>query len=486
MNRPLRLAAIAIVSFLPTHVHASEFRDFRIPDHTWSTGSVTLTGSGYRSRTNTEQSHKTLELRGSLSGDVSIARETDPWQAFLRLDASGFGSGREETVHAHDALFDSEVEQRRNFEWLGAVAELRAYPGGGPFGISVRGASTHMFSQIEVEERVRNAAVPSFSEIADEQRHFQEYLRGDLTFGLGRVRNATGVYQVWLLERRWLETGALRRHLSPEARQRLAELFYLQGTFANVHDRSDKRFWHEVENIFREDGALSDDGLNAYSVLRALEWPHETTPLFVRRVGWFAGPVAGVGAQLNHLRQSTRSTLVDPSGFPITTDVENQTRAYEDFFSAGARAEAFVPIGMQGQLDVESEVRHITTETRFQPSDQESVEMSSTLAYTHLWNERWALQGFANHTRSISALDTDLERSTWWVGYGVDLGFFLEDHLYMGLAVREWQYRSPNFAPLGYHRSGEVFLGLTYQFLGFLDAPGLVRTSRMRAVAGPD
>jgi len=479
MNRGLRLAAIAIVSFLPTHARASEFSDFRIPAHTWSTGSVTFNGSGNRSRLNADQSYETHRLNGSLGLRGSIVRETEPWQASLQLDASGFGVRQDASNHTHDGSIAEENEHGGDSEHIQTVAELRAYLGESPYSIAMRGTSRHRFDRFHSEERRQESLIPASRDFEEDVRAFREDLDLDLTFGLGRVRDATGVYQTWLLERRWLATGALQRRLSPEARQRLAELFYLERSFAAVHDRPDKRFWNEVERIVRDDGAFSADGLDAYSVLRAIEPPHDRTPVFVRQVGWFAGPVVGVGSRRSHQHQRMREFLIDTGGTPTESEAELRTRAYEDFFAAGARAEAFVPIGMEGQFQIRSEVRHLTTDSGFRPSAFESVEMSSGVAYTHLWNERWSFQGWASHARSITEFDTFTEMSTWMVNYGVDLGFFLEDHLRMSVTVGESQYRQPNVPSDLYRRTGEISVGLSYRFLGFLDAPGLVNTHRI-------
>ncbi len=88
-------------------------------------------------------------------------------------------------------------------------------------------------------------------------------LSGSISVGVGRVRDATSVYQTQVLEQRLLRTGALKRRLSRDAIRQLAKLFSMQGDFGLVHDYPGKHFWREVERILRENGSLAGESLDA-------------------------------------------------------------------------------------------------------------------------------------------------------------------------------------------------------------------------------
>src|SRR5262249_36178008 len=118
---------------------------------------------------------------------------------------------------------------------------------------------------------------------------------GSASVGFGRVRDASVVFAVEVLEERLTATGALARPPSPEARQRLAELFFQRDEFSSPHTRPERFFWNEVERILRDDGALTGDAIGAESILLALEAvrplvPNSQSSDFVRFRGFFVGP----------------------------------------------------------------------------------------------------------------------------------------------------------------------------------------------------
>ena len=72
-----------------------------------------------------------------------------------------------------------------------------------------------------------------------------------------------------------------------------------------------------------------------------------------------------------------------------------------------------------------------------------------------------------------------LSEDIWQVVYGLTLGYYLEDRAQITASVVESQIQDRPLA--GYQRHGEVRLGISYRFLGSLDAPGLIdRVRRLR------
>src|SRR5206468_4021204 len=104
------------------------------------------------------------------------------------------------------------------------------------------------------------------------------------------------------LQLRLRETGVLSGELSAAARERLASLYTLESSVAFAHERPTKYFWRELERLLREDGALGDGGLDAYSVQRLLE-PLAFVGSAARPRGFSVGPQIVLSTQRFHSSQ---------------------------------------------------------------------------------------------------------------------------------------------------------------------------------------
>src|SRR5262249_49937216 len=129
------------------------------------------------------------------------------------------------------------------------------------------------------------------SEFNSSRDEYDVLLSLDASASWGRVRDATPVYQVEVLEERLRETGTLHQPLSRHAREQLAALYTVEGDVAFAHQRPTKYFWRELERILREDGVLDPGGLDAYAVQRLLEPITITGAIVARTAGYTVGPV---------------------------------------------------------------------------------------------------------------------------------------------------------------------------------------------------
>ncbi len=114
-----------------------------------------------------------------------------------------------------------------------------------------------------------------------------------LGFGWGKMRNVTSVVSAIRFQERLKQLNLLSNDLNETTIEDLAEQFYREGYYSNVHVRPDKFFWDDVEKTLSNDG-VSLSGLNQYADSYVREVPGELR--FVRN----EGIVGGVNLQLSY------------------------------------------------------------------------------------------------------------------------------------------------------------------------------------------
>jgi hypothetical protein len=303
--------------------------------------------------------------------------------------------------------------------------------------------------------------------------------------GWGRVRDATGVYDAYVLERRLTKDGAISGPLSRATRRKLAALSYLAPRFGAVHDRSKRFFWREVERILREDDAFDEGAWGAFAMMRADE-PVAFGSL--RQAGYFVGPTIEASVRHETMRRTMRlhslafrnDTLVSSIDFPFS----DSQRRLGDVARAGMQAELHAPVGWRWQIDLAG--RLLSPPRDF----LEALEIRSDARVSYRVADRWAVHGFVNQARDLSEPfpGTDRRVGGWTVNYGATLSFYAEDRLSFDLRAEEGQahQRSPIAGDFRYLRGAQVMIGTTYRFLGGLDAPGLIEPTRSLSLGGAE
>ena len=489
---------------------ASDFDDFRIPDHRSRSIAVSLATSASQTTRNSFLGEDSGSWNSALTGNGNWFRDSERLQTSTSFNLGAQGLRNREETHRLNigpsvVQRSDQIESHRaahEFWTIGLAA--RVYPWSLPISIGTGVTNFAAYDQDWMDrqgvDRVQVSQPPPFDRRSVTQGDVNEWrysydtiIDGDV--GLGRVRDATGVYQAQLLVDRLGRDGVLARPPSKEARVRLARLYYIESDYSVAHDRSAKFFWRDVEKILSDDGALGPAGLDAYSLHHALE------PYFIgsfsrgnsrigsfsrgnsRRTGWFAG-VQFSGFYRNQIVRSTDHLFQAAYNADTLVYATDQTRSDHIALSirsplAGLELEYHRPLDLRWQLDANAQARTDVRGLSRLTDVQSQVEVSYLLA------DRWFARGFASQLRTVAepgGLIPALDQ--WNVNYGAELSYYLEDRVKLGLTAREGQYTVRGaLGPFGsgirtYERVRSVFLGLSYSILRGYDAPGLVDRGR--------
>lgn len=506
MRNPGRLAAGTLLTWLllaPTAVSADAFSDFRIPDHRVFGADMNL--SGTLAKGHTQQDPGSTSARndagaGRLDGRGFWWHDSERGYSSLNgsahLDGSRF-SNRSRSDYYYPLPFPAHTfngfdDLRRDTrEMLFLSGDLRRYPWTPPVAVAFSWSALSLLAQSWNRQMSTNryedpTSTGSYLSTSNNDLHAKSLdLSIGVTAGYGRVRDATGVYQARMLEHRVRDLDVLKQPLSATGAGKLATLFYVQSGFNIVHDRPDKFFWREVEKVLREDGALTEQGLDAYALLRIIEplFP-ERRVLFTRRSGCFAGLAVTNQQRHQDQRQTnhTRSVQTVDSNPPVIDDMSSSSRLRSDdnFVLVGPQAEMHRPIGMRWQVDANANAGLAVLKNS---KVDEAFQLNSFASVTYEISDRWQWTAQTEFRRDYVTRPTgrpESSTSEWGAAWSASLDYFLEDHVLLTLGVWEQQARYRNSAPAYlssngvYSREDRVQLGVSYRFLGGLDAPGVI------------
>lgn len=517
---PLRPATRSLVAALlttlacsgPLPLAASDFDDFRVPDHTWYTLSSELGGSWMNDRrVDVQRWLRTQSAIGNLGVRGTWAVDGDDHS--FRIDALGGGIyGWSDFINQESytglsgttpITIDSDVRGRdvnSTTQWLLAV-EARRYPFEVPLGWMLRASgafnqnwrhstSTLNWSYVDSTGRVRNMT----GDEADAQTSGLT-LDADAALGWGQVRDATGVYEAYLLERRLREHGVIRRRLPESARIQLANLYTVRPRLGAAHDRPDRFFWREVERILEESGRLDRRNWDAFEIVRAEE-PY-TPGRMQRQRGFFVGPSIGlasrqVGGHIDQLHQG-QTFLNDAPVSAFEYTISNEVHDSGNRIVPGLLAEYHMPFGMRWQVDASSRA---TSPTR---DFAETFHVASQGSVWYGIADRWSLTGFVAHQCDVDVREPALlvdpnaplpppgsVPNSWTLNWGGALAFYIEDRTTLSLELRDsrGKFDDPRVGP-EFHTSF-VRLSIGYRFLGTVDAPGVFEPMHLLSLDGTE
>ena len=495
MRRTRRVVCVMALACLAGEVRPAvaaddeDFSGYRIPTQDWFGWRARLQGSLNSNVLNiTARQSSWQQGAGDAAVGVHGGHDSETWQRDWNADVGGFGTGVSQRLDEESAglagtehMWEARDDQRVSGQWH-VAGGMRFYPAGRVFGTTTRadglGSHGRTWSHLASNTEGTSAGVPLGSEtIHDVNTRLNGYVATfDLEEGAGRVRDATGVYEAWILERRLRADGVLARPLSPPARSRLAQLFSVQYGYGRVHDRPDKAFWDEVEKLARDDGGLTEAGFTAYSALHAVDPLLAPSSGDARRlIGLYAGPVlrGSYRHDLGSADYSTtrRSFVADTIAFEDQFDTSSELDREVGRVTGGVAAEWHRPLGVRWQIDADglalAEVRGI---------DRYSLVQSSASVVYRL-GERWIADGRIDQAREVANDGFPTDR--WSVVASAALRYYLEDHWSIGLGLGGQQYRNhlDGNGQSSYYRQQQLTAGITYGAERF-DAPGLIAPVR--------
>ena len=480
LSAAVLISSLAAASALAGPTAAdSAYHDYRIPEHRWWQWTAGLSGSfSHRDQSfPVDQSYRSGIFSGGLTTTASGGSDSDPlyqsWFADLRFGAS---RRHEEQLRTDPSgSVEGELAFRDVSESFALSYSIRAYPWAFPLGFTASTAHRFDLGQGFVSTDFRRTSPgileQSLSSLGQGTWNYVGAL--GVGTGVGRVRDATPVYQAQVLEDRLLETGTLAHPLPRSTRERLAALFATQGRFVFAHGRPDKYFWEEIERILAEDGALANGSITLYDAHRLLE-PLSLRGTILRPAGWFVGPSVVLFNQQTHRgtdrSQSMAVYQADTLLFGIGSEWHEDYYARQDAIQTAFVAEYHRPAGHRWQYDASS-----TTVI-----GESGVPLQAFTSASAAWivTDRWLVTGTLAHAIEWGGHGTDRGVEEWNINAIVDLSYFLEDAWAVSLSARESQNHTSTY----FRRSGDYFLGITRVISGLFEAPGLV--SAMRPTPG--
>ena len=462
---------------------ADSFEDFRIPEHKVFSWTGNLTAAASQVDQSSFSRRKFGTAQGRLGTSASWLHDSDPRLTIFSVETNAAG---QRGTNDQDGPFGSGTSRRRSLSesWSMSLTERR-YPWRMPLGIQYQVAARGAFSQNWSNDR----SVQGFPPDLEEQRasaHIEAYeyiVLGGAAVGVGRVRDATAVYDVWVLEDRLRSRGVLRGPLSPETRERLAALIYNRSSYGSLLDRPGRRFWEDLTQILKGDGSFAGDW-DPVSALRALE-PYfgPTSSSFfdflprspiARQRGWFAGATSEVdyAAHVTHVTSSffRQRTVNDTLQPPLISD--SSFGQHGDFAEilVGPSVEWHRPLGPRWQADAR-------TAQMFRTRGSGGMSSFTTGSLAWIVTDRWLASAAASYQLELERLSSGtFSNEAWDVNVGGNLSWFLEDHLQLGLTANAQEVRFLHEFERDYH----VSLTLGYRFAGRIENPGLTEPIRLR------
>lgn len=503
------VGTLVLVSAIAAAAQGDEFDDFRIPAHhqvDWA-GSFAASGS----RTSSDYQHpfgngagRGRNIGGSTSSQFSWLADSDPSLASVTVDFSvaggrGWSSSRSFVDQSPLASMDfqNSSANRSAAESWRVSASFRRYPWVFPLGLSLSLQTSGNYGQGWSHQEdwsaldylgTRTVSL-SRRRAADWQYRHNSGVSAGL--GLGRVRDATAVYELHLLEQRLAQAGALTRPLSPPARRQLAGLFYLRGSYGGFRDRPGRFLWKDIERVLRDDGALSAEGLDGHAVLRAGEPAFggsgsgrdglPSSPIGRLR-GFFVGVVLTdfhEQALARHDESQFRQDVINDT-VQAANDQHVGTRFERHFDQvlAGPMAEYHRPLGDRWQVDFAGRALVPTRK-----EDESWLQVMNNGTVTALLADRWLVRFYLWQTRVVRRHSTAAGEVTdsddWAWSYGAAWTHYLEDRLSLQLTVSETQQKHGSFQYSNHQRGAGLSLGLTYRFLGRYQAPGILEPANI-------
>lgn len=471
--------ALLSLLLLPVACVADAFSEFRIPDHSWRTGAGGFSAWASRHRASAARFLDTSrDAIGQVHARLALGHDSDSLsRSFLAVIAGSLDGSHRQSSYVPGVQWDD--ERTSSGAQICELSGTQRSNVRGSVWVVGGGASFRAeFSQNRDREDNR-----SDSYYRTLRRDLSRYDRYDylgtaeLMLGRGRVRDATVVMDVHVLEERLLEAGAIAAPLSPATRARLAKVLLAGGAIDAAHERPDRFYWREVERVLREEGALGANGLDAYSVMRAREG---YAPGSVSRM---RGAYGGLLLEAEHahvvehrqFEYEWRRLLGDSLVSNYGEESGSRSSIGADNVFVGVQGEAHLPVGWRWQFDASGSAAVTVS------SQDRGLNTATQLSAYWIVADRWRagiLFASSRHYLYHDNAPPPYPRDGWETQAAGFASYFIEDHLTLDAQLGSTQ-QSRDSVPYRYYYLDHRFtLGLTYRFLGRFDAPGLMEPMR--------
>jgi hypothetical protein len=228
--------------------YADDFSDFRIPTHRVFSVSAAAYGSfGNTNNENKENDYsRQWRMDGQCEGRAYWLYDSDPFRAKVSFDLSGAGSTQNSSSRYSSET--TRAQRHNNYRYLYSDYQIsldnRYFPWSLPIGCIMSGNLSAGFSASWNGTETEDNLVDYYRFASSNEDHWKHSYSASATIGAGygRVRDASSVYDVYVLEHRLLKSGAITRNLSDSARKRLYALLYFEGEYSNLHNQPAKFF----------------------------------------------------------------------------------------------------------------------------------------------------------------------------------------------------------------------------------------------------
>lgn len=266
-----------------------------------------------------------------------------------------------------------------------------------------------------------------------------------LGIGWGKMRDVTSVVSAVRFQERLKQLSLVNSNLSDKTIEDLAQQFYRQGYYSQVHVRPDKFFWEDIGKTLARDG-VSLGGLNEYAYSYLREVPGELR--FMRNEGF----VTGVGIGLQYYN-NYYSASYGSAGPRINEQLVASGNVYVNFsHQLNLNSQVWFDVGASGGPNL----------TKHQDLKQ-NFELKASVGYDYELTDRIVVsasnyfdeifQNSSMHGRNLSDQTT------------ISMNYFVEDNISMNGSYSLNYYDSKDLSSTQSHTrqiTNYLSVGLTY------------------------
>ncbi len=423
------------------------FTKFRIPDtylHSLTLGAnfsyySAESSISYLGGPSSDNTNSTMSLY--LSPQYYLLKESD--NSYLSVTANGSGSygGASSRSEGTDVAPNSYNKNYSDALVLNAGETYRNYPLSGGMYYSI-GSNAHVsFSDAYNDQRLSDSTRETIYNGSKQQAY-----SFTIGVGWGKMRNVTPVVSAIRFQERLKQLNLLDKDLSEGTIEDLAQQFYRQGYFSDVHVRPDKYFWQDVQSTLSKDG-VSLDGLNQYADSYIREVPGEIR--FLRNEGLIGGINFQIGYTNNY---SSEATVVSH----INEQLLAQGNAYVEYSHQ---------LNLDSQVDFNLSLTGGPNLTK-NSWVRQNYQLSAGADYDYELTDR--LVTSANDVFSMTFWNSNQPQRYITNAAKLSVIYFVEDYLYLtaSYSLNYGNMRNQNFAGYDYVTNASttsyVSLGLSY------------------------